>query len=475
MERLFKLKQNGTTVRVEVIAGLTTFMTMAYIIALNPNILTGFGANGQELWNAVFLATCLSAGIGTICMALLANKPFAMAPGMGLNSFFAVIVTNIVAITGMSYLQSFRSALSIILVEGIIFIILSVCNIREKIVKAIPLRIRLAISPAIGLMLINIGLGSNAGVFDSNGNTWYVLRDFFGSLTAGYAKLQMGDAYPMMALTVVTMFFGLIVMVVLAKKNVTGNVMIGILLASGLYWFCEAVFLKINPFISLKSASFVPAFGDMVSQTLFKVDFKSFFEIGWFTAVTLIITFCIIDMFDTIGTLVGTASRAKMLDDEGNMPQMKEALLSDAIGTCTGSLMGTSTVTTFVESASGVEAGGRTGLSSVVSGFLFIACIFIAPIAGIIPAPATSSALIYVGALMLMGLKNISFESVDHVIPVALMLIAMPISGSIGHGIGIGIVTHTLIKVFSGKWRDISVLTYIIAAIFLIKFFLTVS
>ena len=474
MEKVFKLKEHGTTVRVEIIAGFTTFMTMAYIIALNPNLLTGFGAGGQELWNAVFLATCLSAGIGTFCMAFLANKPFAMAPGMGLNSFFAVIVTNIVAITGMSYLQSFRAALSIILVEGIVFIILSVLNIREKIVKAIPLRIRLAISPAIGLMLINIGLGTNVSIYDSNGNLWLVLRDFFGSLTAGYAKQQMGDAYPTIVLAVITMFLGLIVMVVLAKKDVTGNVMIGMISASVFYWIVDAAVLKENPFASLKTASFIPAFGDLASQTLFKVDFRSFVEIGWFTAITLIITFCIIDMFDTIGTLVGTASRANMLDEEGNMPQMKQALLSDAIGTCTGALMGTSTVTTFVESASGVEAGGRTGLSSFVSGILFTACIFIAPIAGIIPAPATSSALIYVGALMLMGLKNISFESVDHVIPVALMLIAMPISGSIGHGIGIAIVTHTLIKVFSGKWRDISVLTYIIAGIFLVKFFLTV-
>jgi AGZA family xanthine/uracil permease-like MFS transporter len=406
MEKIFKLKENGTTARTEVVAGLTTFMTMAYIIALNPNLLTGFGASGQALWNAVFLATCLSAGIGTLCMAFLANKPFAMAPGMGLNSFFAVIVTNIVAITGMSYVQSFRAALTIILVEGVVFIFLSIFNIREKIVKAIPLRIRLAISPAIGLMLINIGLGSNVGIYDSSGNCWYVLRDFFGSLTAGYAKQQMRDAYPIMVLTVITMFLGLIIMVVLAKKNIKANVMIGMIAAAAFYWIIEAAVLKINPFISLKSAHFIPDFGNLAEQTLFKVDFKSFFDIGWFTAITLIVTFCIIDMFDTIGTLIGTASRANMLDKEGNMPKMKEALLSDAIGTCTGAVMGTSTVTTFVESASGVEAGGRTGLSSFVSGLLFIACIFIAPIAGIIPAAATSSALIYVGALMLMGLKK---------------------------------------------------------------------
>ncbi len=473
MEKLFKLKENNTTVRVEVVAGLTTFMTMAYIIALNPNLLTGFGANGgQELWNAVFLSTCIASGIGTICMAFLANKPFAMAPGMGLNSFFAVVVTNIVSITGMSYLQSFRSALCIILIEGILFFILSILNVREKIVAAIPLRIRLAISPAIGLMLINIGMGSNIGVYDSNGNCWYALRDFFGSLTAGYAAQQMGDAYNKMVLVIITMFIGLILMVVLAKKKFKGNVLVGMLIASVFYWIMQATVLGENPFANLEGASFLPAFGDMFSQTWFAFDFAGFVEIGWFTAITLVITFCIIDMFDTIGTLVGTASRANMLDEDGNMPNMKEALVSDAIGTVAGAVTGTSTVTTFVESASGVEAGGRTGLTSLTTGLMFIACIFIAPLAGVIPAAATSSALIYVGALMLLGLKNVKFESIDQVIPVALMMIAMPISGSIGHAIGIAMVTHTLIKVFSGKPKDVSILTYAISIIFIIKFFL---
>ena len=473
MEKLFKLKENNTTVRVEVVAGLTTFMTMAYIIALNPNLLTGFGANGgQELWNAVFLSTCIASGIGTICMAFLANKPFAMAPGMGLNSFFAVVVTNIVSITGMSYLQSFRSALCIILIEGILFFILSILNVREKIVSAIPLRIRLAISPAIGLMLINIGMGSNIGVYDSNGNCWYALRDFFGSLTAGYAAQQMGDAYNKMVLVIITMFIGLILMVVLAKKKFKGNVLVGMLIASVFYWIMQATVLGENPFANLEGASFLPAFGDMFSQTWFAFDFAGFVEIGWFTAITLVITFCIIDMFDTIGTLVGTASRANMLDEDGNMPNMKEALVSDAIGTVAGAVTGTSTVTTFVESASGVEAGGRTGLTSLTTGLMFIACIFIAPLAGVIPAAATSSALIYVGALMLLGLKNVKFESIDQVIPVALMMIAMPISGSIGHAIGIAMVTHTLIKVFSGKPKDVSILTYAISIIFIIKFFL---
>ena len=212
----------------------------------------------------------------------------------------------------------------------------------------------------------------------------------------------------------------------------------------------------------------------MASTTLFHFNFSGFLQIGWFTAVTLIVTFCIIDMFDTIGTLVGTASRAGMVDKDGNMPNMKEALLSDAIGTVAGACTGTSTVTTFVESASGVEAGGRTGLTALTTGILFLACIFLAPVAAIIPAAATSSALIYVGVLMLMGLKNVNFEDMDQMVPVSLMLIGMPVSGSIGHAIGIGLISYTIIKVFGGKAKEVSLLTYAISALFLVKFFLAV-
>ena len=244
------------------------------------------------------------------------------------------------------------------------------------------------------------------------------------------------------------------------------------LVASVVYWAGEALFLGVNPFASLATASFAPPFTDMVETTLFKFNFSGFLEIGWFTAITLVITFCMIDMFDTIGTLVGTASRAGMVDKEGNMPNMKEALLSDAIGTVAGACTGTSTVTTFVESASGVEAGGRTGLTALTTGVLFLACMFIAPVAAIIPAAATSAALIYVGILMLMGLKNVDFGDMDQMVPVALMLIGMPISGSIGHAIGLGLISYTVIKVFSGKAKEVSVLTYVISALFLIKFFL---
>ena len=473
LEKIFKLKENNTTAKTEIIAGLTTFMTMAYIIALNPNLLTGFGKDTMpELWNGVFLATCIASAIGTIVMAFLANKPFAMAPGMGLNSFFAVVVTNIVALTGMTYVASFQSALCIVLIEGIVFLVLSVLNIREKIVDAIPLGVRLGIAPAIGLMLLNIGVGSNAGVYSENGGPFYAMRDFFGALTPSLAKTNMGSGYSAMVLSVVTMFVGLFAIVVLTQRGVKGAVLLGMLISSIIYWAGEAIFLGTNPFASLATASFVPAFGDMASTTLFKFDFRGFAEIGWFTAITLIITFCIIDMFDTIGTLVGTASRAGMLDKNGKMPNMKQALLSDAVGTVAGSLTGTSTVTTFVESASGVEAGGRTGLTALTTGIMFLACIFIAPIAGIIPAAATSSALIYVGVLMVAGLKNADFDDICQSLPVALMMIAMPISGSIGHAIGLGLITYTVIKVFTGKAKDVSVLTYVLSLIFLLKFFI---
>lgn len=473
MEKLFRLKENGTTVRTEVLAGLTTFMTMAYIIALNPNLLTGFDV-GSSLWNGVFMATCIASAIAMFCMAFLANKPFALAPGMGLNSFFAIVVGNIAALTGMSYVASFQAALVIILIEGVIFLALSVLSIREKIVEAIPLGVRMGISPAIGLMLMNIGLGSNAGVYSETGGPFYVMRDFFGALTPSVAKTSMGSGYTQMVLSVVTMFVGLFVMVILAKKGVKAAVLAGMLAASVVYWAGELVFMGVNPFASLSGASFVPPVGDMAETTLFKFNFAGFLEIGWFTAVTLVITFCIIDMFDTIGTLVGTASRAGMVDKDGNMPNMKEALLSDAIGTVAGACTGTSTVTTFVESASGVEAGGRTGLTALTTGVLFLACMFLAPVAAIIPAAATSAALIYVGVLMLMGLKNVDFGDMDQLVPVAIMLIGMPVSGSIGHAIGLGLISYTVIKVFSGKAKEVSALTYIISAIFLVKFFLAV-
>lgn len=472
LEKVFKLKENNTTVKTEIMAGLTTFMTMAYIIALNPNLLTNFGAEGMPIWNGVFMATCVASAVGMFVMAFTANKPFCMAPGMGLNNFFYVVVTNIVAITGLSFVESFQAGLCIIFIEGIVFIVLSILNIREKIVQGIPLGIRLGIGPAIGMMLLNIGVGSNAGIYSETGGPFYVMRDFFGAMTPSLAKTTMGSGYDAMVLSVVTMFVGLFVIVILAQKGIKGAVILGMLIASVINWAGQAIFLGTNPFASLATASFLPPVKDMVETTLFKLNFQGLVQVGWFTMITLVVTFCIIDMFDTIGTVVGTASRAGMLDKDGNVPNMKEVLMADAIGTLTGSVTGTSTVTTFVESASGVEAGGRTGLTALTTGIVFLACMFIAPIAAIIPPAATSAALIYVGVLMIAGLKNIDFDDISQALPAAFMLIAMPISGSIGHAIGLGLIAYTVIKVFTGKAKDVKVLTYVLSLIFLVKFFL---
>ena len=474
MEKIFKLKENGTTVRTEIIAGVTTFLTMAYIIALNPNILTGYGQGGQALWNGVFLATCIASAIAMFAMAFLANKPFCLGPGMGINSFFAVVVANLITMAGMDYVTSFQTVMCIVFIEGVLFIVLSLFNIREKIVEEIPLGVRLGIAPAIGMMLMNIGFGSNIYIADENYNQFYVMRDFFGALTAGRAKELMGSAYPVMILSVITLFVGFFTIVILAHKGVKAAVIIGMFVASIIYWIGQYFALGTNPFAALESATFVPAFSDMAATTLFKLNFAGLANLGVFTVITLVITFCLIDMFDTIGTLVGTASRAGMLDKDGNMPNMKEALLSDAIGTVTGSLTGTSTITTFIESASGVEAGGRTGLTALTTGVLFVACIFLAPVAAIIPAAATSSALVYVGVLMVKALKSINFDDISVAVPVILMLLAMPVSSSIGHAIGLGMISYTIIKLLLGKGKEVSVLTYVISVLFLIKFFLVV-
>jgi AGZA family xanthine/uracil permease-like MFS transporter len=321
-------------------------------------------------------------------------------------------------------------------------------------------------------MLMNIGFGTNVGVYDETGTPHYVMSDFFGTLTPKLLKDTMGPSYSAMVLTVVTMFIGLFVIIVLAHKGIKAAVILGMLIASVVYWIGEAVFLGVNPFASLATASFVPPFSDMVSTTLFKFNFAGLLQIGWFTIITLVVTFCIIDMFDTIGTLVGTASRAGMIDKDGNMPEMKQALTSDAVGTLVGSATGTSTVTTFIESAAGVEAGGRTGLTAITTGVIFLLCMFLAPIAAIIPAAATSSALIYVGILMLQGLREVKFDDISQCVPIFIMLIAMPVSGSVGHGIGLALISFVIIKLFTGKKEEISGLTLALSIIFLLKFFL---
>lgn len=471
LERVFKIQENGSTVRTEIVAGLTTFMTMAYIIALNPNMLTGFDT-GSPLWNGIFLSTCIAPFIGMMFMAFYANKPFALGPGMGLNVFFAAVATSVSALTGYEYLKSYQACLCIIFIEGVVFLILSIFNIRDKIIDAIPLGIRLGISPGVGLMLLNIGFGSNAGLYSENGGPFYMLKDFFGALTPGFAKQTIGSAYPSMVLNVCVAFICLFIIVVLSMKGIKGSMLLGMLSGCIIYWICDFAILGQNPFAALENVSWMPAFGDWSATTLFKLDFNAFLDMGILTGITLIISFGIIDMFDTIGTVIGAASLGGMLDKDGNMPGMKETLTSDAVATIAGSLTGNCTITTFVESSAGVQAGGRTGLTAFVCGILFLACMFIAPVAALIPAAVTSAALIYVGILMVGGLRNLDLTDMTQLVPAALMLITIPISSSIGNAIGIAMISFTVIKVFSGKAKEVHWLTYLVSAIFLVKFFL---
>ena len=467
MENTFKLRENGTTVKTEIIAGVTTFMTMAYILAVNPNILSSTGMDH----GAVFTATALAAFLGTLLMALFANYPFALAPGMGLNAYFAYTVV-------LGYGYSWQAALTAVFAEGIIFIVLSLTNVREAIFNSIPVSLKSAVSVGIGLFIAFIGL-QNAKIVLPNSSTvagLYSLSSYNANLQSA-ATLNgteyVAGTFNDVGITVLLAVIGVILTAVLVVRNVKGNILWGILATWILGMICQACGLYVpnpaNGFYSLfpdfsnglSIPSLAPIFG--------KLDF-SILKTGEFFVIMF--AFLFVDMFDTIGTLVGTASRAGMVDKEGNMPNMKEALVSDSVATVVGAVTGTSTVTTFVESASGVEAGGRTGLTAFTTGILFLACVFIAPLAAIIPAAATSSALIYVGILMLGGLKKVDFEDLSQVAPVALMLIAMPISGSIGHAIGIGLITYTVIKVFTGKAKDVSVLTYVLSLIFLLKFFI---
>lgn len=474
LDKIFKIEASGTTIKTEFVAGLTTFLTMAYIIALNPNILTGW-QTGSALWNGVFLATCIASAIGMFVCAFWANKPFGMAPGMGLNSFLAIVVAHIVTITGVDYTQGYQAAMCIVLIEGIVFLIVSLLDKQHKIIKAIPKAVRLGIAPAIGLMLMNIGFGSNVGVYDDAGNAWYVMRDFFGSLTAAHARESMGTAWGMMVLTVITILVGIIAISALAYFKVKGSVLLGMIIASVVYWIGEYAFFGANPFSALAGASWLPPFKDMAATTLFKFDFTTLFSIGLTSVLMLVFTFCFIDYADSVGTMIGTATKAGLVDESGIMPQMRESLASDAIGTLAGACTGTSTVTTFIESASGIEEGGRTGLTAIFTGLMFLACIFIAPIAALVPAAATSAALIYVGVLMLAELRYLDWSDISHSVPVTFMLLAMPISSSIGHGIGIALITYSVIKLCTGRGKDVSALTYVLSFLFLIKFFLPIG
>ncbi|MDO5520432.1 MAG: NCS2 family permease [bacterium] len=472
LEKFFRLKENNTTVKTEVIAGLTTFMTMAYIIALNPTIIASSKAGASvNLWNAVFVATALSAAIGTLFMAFLANKPFALAPGMGLNAYFATVVTTIMASTSdKTYDEAFKGALAIVVVSGILFTILTIFKIREKIVEAIPVGIRFGITAGIGLMLINVGMTTNASIYYSD-NDYITILGFFTLGAKDTHKLVGGANYNLLILYIVTFFVGLFAIVVLNHKKVKGSILYGMLLAS-LVYFAGDFMLGNDPFVVVKHATWLPQFGDLAEKTLFKFHFGTLFSMGFLSAIMTIISFCMVDMFDTIGTLLGTATKAGMVDKSGKMPDMNKAMLSDSLATCVGACTGTSTVTTFIESAAGVEEGGRTGFASVITGICFLACLFLAPVAKLIPAPATSAALVFVGILMISSLKNVDYNDFSQSVPVVLMIVFMMITSGIGNGIGIGLISYSIIKICAGKFKEVSLLTLILSILFIGKFFI---
>lgn len=444
MEKFFKLKENKTTVGTEVMAGVTTFMTMAYILAVNPFILSASGMDP----NAILMATALAAAIGCFCMAFLANYPFALAPGLGLNAYFAYTVCG-----EMGY--DWRIALLAVFVEGIIFIVLSVTNAREAIFNAIPMQLKRGVSVGIGLFIAFIGL-QNSGIVVNSDSTLVTIIDFTSDFkTTGISAL----------LAVI----GVIIIAVLYIKHVKGSILIGIFATWILGIICQLTGLY-------QGASLIPSWSTFDLTSIGSTFGQCFnvaglnFSIADF--IVIVFAFLFVDMFDTLGTLIGVANKADMLDENGKLPRIREALLADAIATSAGAVLGTSTTTTFVESSSGVAEGGRTGLASVVTGALFVVAILLSPIFIAIPGFATAPALIFVGFLMISAVVKIDFEDFTESIPAYLCLVAMPLTYSISEGIAVGVISYVLINLISGKAKEkkISVLMYVLAILFILKY-----
>ena len=453
LDKIFHLKENHTDVKTEVMAGITTFMTMAYILAVNPNILS---ASGMDR-GAVFTATALSSFIATCLMALLSNYPFVLAPGMGLNAYFTYTV-----VLGMGY--TWQQALSAVFAEGIIFIVLSLTNVREAIFNSIPMNLKHAVSVGIGLFIAFIGL-QNAKIVVGNDSTLVSIFSFKSSVAEGTFSSQ--------GITVLLALIGVLVTAILLAKNVKGGILWGILITWVLGIICQLTHLYV-PNAELGFYSLLPDFSNGISvpsmaPTLMKMDFSIVFSLDF---VVIMFAFLFVDMFDTLGTLIGVASKADMLDKDGKLPHIKGALLSDAVGTTVGAMCGTSTVTTFVESASGVAEGGRTGLTSLVAAVLFGLSLLLSPIFLAIPSFATAPALIVVGYLMLTSVTKIDFNDMTEAIPCFIAIIAMPFMYSISEGISMGVISYVVINVITGKAKEkkISLLMYILAVLFVLKY-----
>ena len=453
LDKLFHLKENHTDVKTEVMAGITTFMTMAYILAVNPNILS---ASGMDR-GSVFTATALSAFIASCLMALLSNYPFVLAPGMGLNAYFTYTV-----VLGMGY--SWQQALAAVFAEGIIFILLSLTNVREAIFNSIPMNLKHAVSVGIGLFIAFIGL-QNAKIVVGNDSTLVSIFSFKSSVAEGTFSSQ--------GITVLLALIGILVTAILLAKDVKGSILWGILITWVLGIICQLTHLYV-PNADLGYYSLLPDFSSGISvpsmaPTFMKMDFSIVFSLDF---VVIMFAFLFVDMFDTLGTLIGVASKADMLDKDGKLPNIKGALLSDAVGTTVGAMCGTSTVTTFVESASGVAEGGRTGLTSIVAGILFALSLLLSPIFLAIPSFATAPALIVVGYLMLTSVTKIDFSDMTEAIPCFITIIAMPFMYSISEGISMGVISYVVINLITGKAKEkkISALMYVLAVLFVLKY-----
>lgn len=449
LEKLFKLKENNTNVKTEVVGGITTFMTMAYILAVNPQILSASGMDPQ----AILMATALASFIGTIAMALMANYPFALAPGLGLNAYFAYTV-----VLQMGY--SWQFALFAVFLEGLVFIVLSLTNVREAIFNAIPFQLKKGISAGIGLFVAFIGL-QNANLVVADGATKVTIVNF----TENFNTVGIG------ALLAV---IGTLLIVILSVKHVKGAILIGIVATWLLGIVCQLTGVytvdPANGFYSL-----LPAWAEFnlgaIGQT-FGQCFSpaAFANIKWVDLFVIMCSFLMVDMFDTLGTVIGVANKAKMIDENGKLPKVREVLLADAIATSAGAVLGTSTTTTFVESSAGVAEGARTGLASVVTGILFLLSIFLSPVFCAIPGFATAPALIYVGFLMISAVVEINMEDLAEAIPAYLCLIGMPLFYSISEGIVFGVVSYVVINVFCGKAKRITPLMYVLAFLFVLKY-----
>ena len=448
IEKLFKLKENNTDIKTEVVAGVTTFMTMAYILAVNPSILSASGMDSQ----AILMATALAAFIGTLAMALLANYPFALAPGLGLNAYFAYTVCG-----SMGY--SWQIALLAVFAEGLIFIILSVTNVREAIFNAIPLQLKRGVSVGIGLFIAFIGF-QNAGIVVNSDATLVTVVDFTADFrTAGISALLA--------------IIGTFIIAILYINHVKGSILIGILATWILGIICQLTGLyTVTP--DAGYYSLIPSWSNFslgaVGLTFgqcFKADFSAIRILDF---VVIIFSFLFVDLFDTLGTLIGCANEANMLDKDGRLPRIKQALLADAIATSAGAVLGTSTTTTFVESSAGVSEGGRTGLASVVTGLLFLLSIFLAPVFTTIPGFATAPALLFVGFLMIKAVVKIDFEDLTESVPAYLCLLAMPLMYSISEGIAVGVISYVVINLVCGKAKKITPLMYILAVLFVCKY-----